>query len=389
MVLDNGDIIGLGYLDSDEEIELVFIYYIDPDGNLLWRQGYASQNNYPHIRDSNGDEIIKYGDKYLINGHCYYPYPTDTTHFFLRPLFIMLDSSFNEEWVLPFGVNDSIVGWGYHTIKINDSIYMGVGMRRLGGMLRNSLMMYFNESGEEINYVQIPNESITTGLISNAISDIARINDTLFLASTNFGYINTTNYPWGEMLIDTSGNIFKYEIRSNNTTDWTTMVHTFDDKYTIGCGWKEGNAKNDIYLYKINANLEQDTLYPGNYTYDSLCSYPIQSGEVDISDCIIITDVGEVPTPDEYFAGLQGIPVKVFPNPASKGSITFEFQNTRYHSDIELRCFNIFGELVHSEQINACQVECKVSTIKWKPGIYLALVYAHKKVVGRTKYIVR
>lgn len=59
MVLDNGDIIGLGYLDSDEEIELVFIYYIDPDGNLLWRKGYASQNNYPHIRDSNGDEIIK------------------------------------------------------------------------------------------------------------------------------------------------------------------------------------------------------------------------------------------------------------------------------------------------------------------------------------------
>ena len=82
LVLDNGDIIALGKLDSDEEIEIIFLYYIDTEGSLKWRQGFASQNNYPHIRESNGDGIQKYGDNYIIHGHCYYPYPSDTTHFF-------------------------------------------------------------------------------------------------------------------------------------------------------------------------------------------------------------------------------------------------------------------------------------------------------------------
>jgi len=215
LVLDNGDIVALGYLDSDEETELIFLYYIDTDGNLKWRQGYASQINYPHIQESNGDGIQKYGDNYIIHGHCYYPYPSDTTHFFQRPLFIMLDSLFNEQWIIPFGVNDSIVGKVHYTIHLNDSVYMGVGVRRLEGVEQNSLMMYFNNQGEEMGFIQIPNENIEPGLISNQINDITRLNDTLFLASVNYGYENTTDYPWGEMLLDTSGNIYKYGPRSN------------------------------------------------------------------------------------------------------------------------------------------------------------------------------
>ncbi len=82
---------------------------------------------------------------------------------------------------------------------------------------------------------------------------------------------------WADMVIDSAGTIYKKEFRSEQTSGWTTITKTFDNKFIIGCDWEEGNGNMDIYLYKINENLEQDTVYPGNYTYDSLCPYQIQS----------------------------------------------------------------------------------------------------------------
>jgi hypothetical protein len=399
LILVNGDILALARFISTENNDRVYLDYIDSDGNLIWRQLYASQENHPHIRSCGGDGIQKYGNNYIIHGDCYYPYPSDTTHFFQRPLLIMLDSLFNEQWIIPFGVNDSIIGKGFHTISLNDSVFIGVGVRRLEGVKQNSLMMYFNDQGEELGYVQIPNEAIEPGLISNLIHDIARINDTLFLASVNYGYENTTIYPWGEMLIDTSGNIYDYVIRSNSTSGWTKMVKTFDNKYTIGCSWEEGKTDWDIYMYKINEDLEHDTTYTGNYTYDSLCPYQIQSGDIDISDCLIVTDVGEVPSPNEYFASLKAIPIKAYPNPVSDGEITFEFSNTENLTPPSvppqggkhphLAIYNVFGELVHKEQVYQYQGESRVNVRNWQSGIYIALIYSIGQVVGQTKFIVQ
>jgi len=388
LVLDNGDILALGELDSEEEIEKIFLWYIESDGELKWRQGYASQNNFPHIRETNCDGIKKYGDNYIIHGHCYYPYPSDTTHFYQRPLFIMLDSLFNEQWIIPFGVSDSIIGKGYHTIELNDSIFMGVGVRRLPDDIRNSLLMFFNKEGEELGYEQIFNDDITPGLSTNLIHDIAKINDSLFLASSYFRY-GTEPGQWGEMIIDTGGNVLQYEMRGQSTTGWTSMVKTFDNKFTIGCSWDEGDGNYEIYLYKINENLEQDTVYPGSYTYDSLCPHQIQSGEIDISDCLIITDVGEVPTSEEYYASLQAIPVEAYPNPVNGNKITFEFQNTEHHQNMELRCFNVFGELVHEEKVYQFQGESKVIVNGWKHGVYFAIVYSNNQTVGKCKFVVQ
>lgn len=97
----------------------------------------------------------------------------------------------------------------------------------------------------------------------------------------------------------------------------------------------------------------------------------------------------ETPPPGEYFASLNSIPVKAYPNPAKDGSINFEFQNTEHHMDMELRCFDVFGKQVYSEKVYQFQGESKVNINHWNPGIYVALVYSEGKVVGQTKFIVR
>jgi hypothetical protein len=337
-ILENDDILALARFISTENNDRVYLDYIDSEGNLIWRQLYAAQENHPHIRSCSGDGIKKYGDNYIIHGHCYYPYPTDTTHFYQRPLFIMLDSLFNEQWIIPFGVSDSIIGKALETIQLSDSIFMGVGMLRLYGTIEHSLLMYFDKDGQELGYREIPNDSIGSDISQNYIMDIERINDSLFIGLTSLG-IDDSEFFIGELVIDSSGKIFKKEYRPAGTSGGGKLIKSFDNKYVAGCGYNVSKTDWDIYMYKINEDLEHDTAYSGNYTYDSLCPYQIQSGNIDISDCLIVTDVGEIPSPQEYYTSLQSILIKAYPNPVKENQITFEFQNTEHHRDMELMCF--------------------------------------------------
>jgi len=151
------------------------------------------------------------------------------------------------------------------------------------------------------------------------------------------------------------------------------MIKTFDGKYVVATGYIV-NGIGDIYLYKKNGDLEHDTLYPGIYTYDSLCNDPITSNMISLGGCDIITDINEVPTLEEYNEKKKTIQIKVYPNPAMEGFITLEYINTEHHSDIELKCFNVIGEEVYNEQVYQHQGESKLNINNWQKGIYLAII---------------
>lgn len=387
ILFDNGDILALGYMQSLVNYnERIFLYYIDINGNLVWRQSYASKENHPLVLERIPDGIHQFENEFIINGWCAYPNPGSPATGYMRPFFIGIDNEFKEKWILPFGVDDSIIGSATNIIPLNDSVYMGTGFVWETGSEQNTIFMFIKSDGEELGYSQIYNDSIGSDIEDNVTSDIARLNDTLFITSTVFGSDEEmANY--GEFIVDTAGNIFKKESRPN-TEGISTIIKTFDDKYIIGCSYKQPNGR-DIYLYKINDSLQMDTIYPGTYTYDSLCPYQIQSGIVDISDCMLITDVGEVPTPEEYFASIQTIHIKAYPNPTTDGEITLSLQNTEQHEEMELHCFNIFGQEVHTERVYPHQGETRINVQKWKSGIYLAVVYSDGKPVGRAKFIIQ
>lgn len=81
--------------------------------------------------------------------------------------------------------------------------------------------------------------------------------------------------------------------------------------------------------------------------------------------------------------------VSVFPNPVSTGTVTFKFSGLNLHNKVELRCFNIHGEEVHSERIYQHQGESLIDVKNWPKGMYLAIVYSNNKPVGKTKFMVR
>lgn len=387
IITNGGDILVLVNHDSNEQIDQIHLYCLNDDGNIIWIKPYASKNEHPLIAVARGYNLYHYNNSYFIDGYCYYPYPGNPIHVFQRPLFIKIDSLFNEKWILPFGISDSIVGKAWSTINVSDSLYMGACMLRLNAINEHSLIAYFNDNGDELGHYEIPNDSIGINVSQNYIVDIEKINNVLFLASIPVGY-NNEWYEYGDFIIDSTGNIYNKQIWPN-TNGYSDLIKTSDGNFVVAVETDEGNGNNDILLYKIDENLQSVPFDTNTYVYDSLCPGGIQSGTIDITDCFIWTNIEDVPLPQEYYASLKTIPIKAYPNPATRGSITFEFENTEHHKNIELRCFDIYGTEVYKERVYRCQGKSIVDVSLWKNGMYIAVVYSDGLPAGQFKFVVQ
>ena len=407
LLTEDNEVIVLTGFESELQIDKVHLIGLSTDGDVLWKKPYASQNNHSWIRNPSGYSMMEYNDEYYISGFCYWPYPDDTTHWFLRPLFIGIDSLFEEKWILPFYALDSVFGDAFNTIAINDSILMGVGVRRAYNSSNedNAILMFYNIDGEQIGYNEIYNDQIGPEIKGSDIRNIVRINENIFITASQFGPDFSAN-PYGELIIDTSGNIFNLQTHQNTVSFIPGLIKTYDSNYVIATGIKESNpAKTDIYVYKIDENLQDVPFDPTPHNYDSLCPGGIQSGTIDLTNCFVWTDIGKAPSPKEYYESIKKIPVKAYPNPATEGTITFEFENTEHLSlpnpsrrdgtgsqggtYPSLVVFNIFGEKIHKEKIYRYQGKSIVDVSKWRKGMYVAVVYSKGLPAGQCKFVVQ
>jgi hypothetical protein len=141
------------------------------------------------------------------------------------------------------------------------------------------------------------------------------------------------------------------------------------------------------HAYKLNADLEYDTLYSYPFVYDSLCPYPIASDTIPL-DC-------EVVGLDEPFGNPETGRLKVYPNPASDilhieipeklktETSTPAFSiTTVYHQwkSATVEVYDLFGRRVFSKEVTPADKELSIDVSAWHAGIYVVrLVY-----LGRT-----
>lgn len=391
IILNNGDLLALTSMPDETLHDMIFLFCISPDGDYKWKKSYASKDDHPLFSTRLGSRIQFFEDIYIISGYVYSPHPNYPTITSIRPMFIGIDTMFVEQWVLEFGLEDNIKGKAYDCISINDSILMGVGTKRFiedEEQINNSILMFFSKDGIDMKYNIIQNEDINSSINSNFIFGIERINNFNFIATSAFGEDYEGN-PWGEFIIDTSGTVLNYETR-DGTAGSSHITKTFDNKYTIASSYWYPDLSYDIYFYKINDSLEHDTVYPGNYTYDSLCTeLPIQSGVIDLAGCDIVTSIEKIPTLGEYNNRKSKIVISAFPNPTSDGYVTFSFHNTEYFKNMELKCFDVFGKEIHTEVVYQFQGESELDISNWQTGVYFVIVYSDGKAVGEGKFVVQ
>ena len=379
----DGEIIILALLSLNEFTDKVYLFGLDENGNVLWKNGYARLIDYPWIRYPIPFKLLNLGSQYYIAGSCYWPYPDDTTHWYLRPMFIGVDSLFNEKWMIPFYALDSIFGEAYNITSLNDSVIVGIGDRWLDNNSKNSIFMYFNGQGQELGYTQIPNSDFGPDIIANVTRGLVKVNDSLLMSLSVWS--DTPEGKLGFFTFDTAGNL--YNIHQDIYCDFAQdLIKTYQGYYVAMADITNPDA--NIYLTEFDKNLQPVPFDTNTYTYDSLCSGGIQSGTIDLSDCFVWTGTEEIPSPEEYYSFIATIPITAYPNPAET-EITLAFENTDHHNNMLLECYNIYGQRVHSEKIWKGQQNTKINVSGLAKGLYLAVVKSEGKVAGSAKFVVR
>jgi len=369
--------------------ETLHLFKLSGNGDVLWKKPYASGFVHPLGAAPYGWKVTITPDgKYLIAGSIYWPDPWNPggpKPF--RPLFIMVNPTGKEDWILPFGLNDSIRGEAMAFIDGTGENYVGVGYKVLNPYYEG-LIMEFDAMGNEVNLKSVNAKEVDT-LFNEVIFLDAFRHDTLIIYGGGMGNEYSGN-PIMEAISNTTlfSNLNFYESLQHPNYFWPSSIGKAGNKILSNSTFKQsGNW--DIVLGKLNLNLEYDTLDPGFYTYDSLCTTPglPQSGFIFLDDCDIITGI-DIPSPEEYYARVQTIVITAYPNPAET-EITLEFQNTEHHHNMLLECYNLFGQRVHSEKIYKGQQKTKLSIEHWQSGLYIATVKSEGRVAGQVRFVKR
>lgn len=384
--LDNGDIITLITLDHVVNDEDVGLMSFDSNGNLLWFHPFNLTLKYD-LLDFNLPYYLDKFDEYLIiSGFCYYAYPDNPSLVYLKPMFIKTDNNFNEEWFLPYGMSDTLIGDARGVVSFDGGVFHGYGSyKKLGMGFYNSILMDFDIYGNETNYIGIDNSAINNSITENLFFRIVQRNDTSYVASAKFGDAGWEN-PLGEWVMDTLGNIYQYQSHENTTGGNTAPVFkTMNNKY---CFAQQYN-NSEILLYKLNSDLSQAEIDTNSYNYDSLCDdLPIVSDTIYLDNCSIVTSIDEIPTPHEYYASLKKIKINVMPNPATN-DIVFAVESPGHHNNIVLTCYNVNGQKVLEQHIQKDQSVVKTNVTDWQSGMYIIVASSSNGGSGSSKFVVK
>jgi Secretion system C-terminal sorting domain len=54
-----------------------------------------------------------------------------------------------------------------------------------------------------------------------------------------------------------------------------------------------------------------------------------------------------------------------------------------------LECYDIYGQLVHQQQLYTSQLEAEANVSAWRSGMYVTVVRSNEKIVGKGKFVVK
>jgi len=331
---------------------------------------------------------------YLINGFCYYPDSGTVEPKYLRPLIIKVDSTGNAEWELPWST-------------INEKSFYGMSNRSI---VDNHHTIY--SCGRHIEEEATPPGDRPTMLITDSVGNEISYHDLVpdswqavffninwFQDSTialDGGWIIT---PGGEgqvgvFKVDKDGNVLDSANIMQTVYCFADAIVDQDNKLFLVQGQYFENQWH-TYSWKLNSDLEYDTLYTYPFVYDSLCPHPIASDTIPL-DCVIVGI-------DEPFKNPETGRLKVWPNPASDvlhveipdklksetHSPVFNL-TTVYHQwkSATLEVYDLFGKQVFSKEINHGEKLLDLDVSAWPRGMYVVRLVYNGKTVSTAKVMV-
>jgi hypothetical protein len=337
---------------------------MNQEGEPLWIQ-YLAQEDTLIFNEEGYDLLLTSTNNYLISGRCFYPGQ--------KPFWILTDTSGEQVWDLKWNCR----GTCFQTIEHHSGVYYGIG--NSFPVNPNIPTIYkFDNSGNEISRLLLMGDTVA----SSGGGSILAINDTTLISGivwNDLGFPNEIQHS-EVFKTDTLGNLKQRRLLLYEDEGPTILKLTSDNKIIVAGDYVVDNNW-DIYLWKMNSQLEDDTLYTQPLTYDSLCPYKILSDTVDL-DCSLFVNIDEIPTKEEYEAK-----IKISPNPAVDW-IALTFPDNVSLGNVEVVIYNLFGQEVMKASVVPQNRTVSLNVSNLSSGFYLAVCKDVKRKVFKGKFIV-
>ena len=367
----------------------IFLYRLDKNGDILWQQQYALSD--PLFLGAAGEHMMVTTDyHFLLTGYCYYPDSPLTTPPVLRPLIIKIDSTGNVEWELPWSRigGESFHGESFRSIADNQQNIYSCG-KHIEAPESHPTMIKTDSNGNELSYHDLlPNSFLACFFNINWFRDSTIVIDGRWIKNPG------DECQIGVFKTDKNGVILDSVSMMQTSSYFSDAIVDHDNKLFLVQGQYIGNQW-QLYAWKLNSDLEYDTIYTHPYVYDSLCPHPIVSDTIPL-DCIIVGI-------DEPFKNPESGKLKVFPNPVRDilhigipEQLKSENHNPvfnlttghhQWHSAI-LEIYDLFGRRMFSEEVLQSEKEVAVDVAIWPGGMYVVRLVYNGQTVSNTKIII-
>ncbi|MBL7113144.1 MAG: T9SS type A sorting domain-containing protein [Bacteroidales bacterium] len=388
----------INYFGYDNAYKRVWLFCLNHDGDLLWQKVYCTNN--PELAHSWGfDLIIASDSSYIVSGTTTVEWPIGSGLWWGEPLLIKSDKNGEELFAKAFQYDKNIYyGLAYRVAEDINGNYFVTSKNYYDSILHSSpgALVKFDSNGNGLNWMNLWAPMYWGGTCSTVdfISPDTMLVTGGFVAGFDSAY--ATAY-----IMDTSGQVLnetvlKYDPDGNVVTK--TILTSNSKALMTATFWNGIPAKCDMYLFKMDYNLEYDTMDPRVLTYDSLCpNLSIVSDTID-PDCDIIVGLEDV------FEDPDRNSLKIIPNPArEKVTISLpevwlseystpevQIQTAKYTfpKNLHIEVFDSFGRFVYSLDIPDGNTSIIVHATNWKPGLYIVRLLISNQEITSKKVII-
>jgi hypothetical protein len=304
----------------------------------------------------------------------------------------MADSSGQTIWEIPWGYAQNCGGEGFQSVVSGDAknIYTSISRYPHGtGSSYRPALIKTTASGVPVSIKNLK-DSTEFGKASTITSN----SDSVFFIGAGYK-LNGVDYL-SVFKTDTIGNVKKEKVLINSIYLPQDAIITEDGKYLVTAADKIA-GKYVIKLWKLNSNLEYDSIYTRPFTYDSLCPHAIISDTL-FPQCSVITGL------QEPAKNTEKVKMKVYPNPArelvhvqmpqciqretSTSHLTITTIFHQWNKDLQFAVYDNFGRLVMLRPVKPDEKEVLLNVASWATGIYLLRLVYLDTVVATEKLVV-
>jgi hypothetical protein len=391
-VLPGGGYMALIHRWKYSEEKRIWLFRLDSLGGVIWAQVYVTD---PAFWSEWSHSLLKTSNScFIITGEAYYPDSTYPNKKIIKIILIKVNLNGEVIFEVPWGTNNGIYSDGrLSSIDSKNNIYTaGRRARKTAPFGDSPCLFKTSVSGEPVFYKDLK-ENSTLGIATT----INWFQDSTLVECA--GWVSGGSDTTAVIKTDSLGNILDEKpllINYNTGSFWASDI-TYNNRLILG-GYLYSNGVFNSCAFKLNSDLEYDSIYNAPFTYDSLCPYPIVSDTIPLDDCEVVV-VGI----DEALQNPETTKLKVYPNPSDE-RITIELPkylvrkssgqgmtaNTIYHqwTEVRLEVFDLYGQLMFCETMPRQKKSVTLNVSSWPPGMYVARLVFMNKVVGREKFVI-